>query len=58
MIDPAVIVQASLEAAFKGLIQVLEDVASDYGCNGDHDSMIVANAFDRLSDKLKAKLLP
>lgn len=48
--------RAAAQVALKGFIEALDETASNYGCNGDHDSSIVANAFDDLSAKLEEKL--
>jgi hypothetical protein len=35
------------------LAEIAEDMALDYGCNGDHDSEVVSNAFGQFAEKLR-----
>lgn len=35
-------------------VECLYVVANDYGCNGDHDSDLIASAFRRLATELEA----
>jgi hypothetical protein len=35
------------------VLEAIESVANDYGCNGDHDSMLIADAFRKLAEALR-----
>ncbi len=35
------------------VLEAIESVASEYTCNGDHDSMLVADVFRKLAEALR-----
>lgn len=35
------------------VLDAIETVASEYACNGDHDSMLIADAFRKLAEALR-----
>lgn len=37
----------------RDMLEAIESVASEYACNGDHDSMLVADAFRKLAEALR-----
>ena len=36
----------------RDVLDALDEVANEYGCNGDHDSDLIADAFRKLKDAL------
>lgn len=45
----------AVQAAVNVLTNALSEAAHDYACAGQHDSMVVCNAFDHLRKILKDK---
>lgn len=37
----------------RDVLEAIESVASEYTCNGDHDSTLVADAFRKLAEALR-----